>query len=290
VRASVAAAAALLGLSACAATPRISAPPPPSGADAIPAQYQYLFGSGEAGALQMGVFHSLLAYARDKAAHRPEHDVVFAPGSTLAKAIYQPCGDKPLAVVFDIDETLLLNLGFEARAATGEPFDPARWDRWEKTGAGKVAPLPGAIHAVDDLRKMNVTVVFNSNRNAGNAAETAAALRTAGLGNAVHGETLFLQGDGPAGPGKDGRRALIAARYCVIAMAGDQLGDFTDLFAAISSTAARRQTAVHSAAAGLWGEGWFMLPNPVYGSALKGGLDDAFPADKRWADPAEEKK
>ena len=32
------------------------------------------------------------------------------------------------------------------------------------------------------------------------------------------------------GSTKDPRRAAISRRYCVIAMAGDQLGDFSDLF------------------------------------------------------------
>ena len=64
--------------------------------------------------------------------------------------------------------------------------------------------------------------------------------------------------------------------------AGDQLGDFSDLFNAPMSVVARRQLAIHSSAAGLWGKGWFVLPNPVYGTALRGGPDDVFPADKRW--------
>ena len=42
------------------------------------------------------------------------------------------------------------------------------------------------------------------------------------------------------------------------------------------------------AVARLWGAGWFVLPNPVYGSALKGGFDDLFPADRRWTAPREE--
>jgi hypothetical protein len=32
-----------------------------------------------------------------------------------------------------------------------------------------------------------------------------------------------------------------------------------------------------------------MLPNPVYGTGLKGGVDDIFPPDARWTDPEEKK-
>ena len=73
-------------------------------------------------------------------------------------------------------------------------------------------------------------MIFNSNRLAANAAQTAAAIEGAGLGPARHGETLYLQGDVAPGSAKDPRRAAISARYCVVAMAGDQLGDFSDLF------------------------------------------------------------
>jgi len=135
-----------------------------------------------------------------------------------------------------------------------------------------------------------VTPVFNSNRDAGYADQAAAALQSAGLGPAVHGETLFLQGDDDQRGSKDGRRAMIAARWCVVAMAGDQLGDFSDLFNAIKDVPARREAATRGDIARLWGAGWFVLPNPVYGSALKGDADAIFPLDKRWDDPAEKEQ
>ena len=253
-------------------------------ADAVvPPAYQFLYGSGEAGALQLTAFHALIAYVTGKVAHRPVDSVVLEEGSPLVKAKFVPCGSKPFAAVFDIDETVLLNLGFEARAAAGRPYSTAEWSDWERTGADAVAATPGANHMATELRKLGVTVIFNSNRSAANAAATSAALKGVGLDPAVHGETLFLQGDDASGARKDGRRAVIAAKYCVIAMAGDQLGDFSDRFADPMPVAARRQLAVHSSAAGLWGKGWFVLPNPAYGAALKGGMEDVFPAGKRWA-------
>jgi hypothetical protein len=113
-----------LALAGCATVP----PAPPAAAvaasaAAVPPAFQYLYGSGEAGALQMAAFHALIAYVKDKAAARPANSVVVAPGSPMVDAKFVPCGDKPLAVTFDIDETLIDNLGFEARAAAGEPYD-----------------------------------------------------------------------------------------------------------------------------------------------------------------------
>lgn len=242
---------------------------------------QYLYGSGEAAALSMQAFRVLLADAAVKVKARPVDSVVLAAGASLGDPRFVPCGAKPFAAVFDVDETVMLNIGYEYRdARVGKGFDAAAWDAWEKTGAGAVAPVPGADTALRGLRDLGVTVVFNTNRSAANADQTRTAIRAAGLGEAVHGETLFLGGDDSTGSRKDGRRARIAARYCVIAMGGDQLGDFSDLFNAGQSVATRRAQAVGIAK--MWGNGWYVLPNPVYGSGLKGGYDDIFPLDKRW--------
>lgn len=285
-----------LALSACAtpnAHPRAYAPPapavalPPEAAPPAPPRILYLYGSGEAATISLQAWRAMVRYTADQVRARPADSVILAPGATLAAPTFVPCGDKPLAAVFDIDETVLLNLGFEYDAATGTPYSDAHWREWEKTGAGKVAAAPGAAKALAVLREIGVKVIFNGNRLHENAAHTADALDRAGLGPAVEGDTLFLAADqSDAGKLKDGRRAAIAARYCVIAMAGDQLGDFSDLFNAGLDVAPRRAAALAAPVARLWGSGWFMLPNPVYGPAIKGGIDDIFPPAAHWSPEA----
>ena len=283
----VAVASSLAILSACAPSPQTVTPPPTN----PPAGMQYLYGSGEAAALSVQAFAMLASHATATAKARPAQSVVLASGASLDQPRFVPCGDKPLAAVFDVDETVLLNIGYEYHdARSGKGYDEAAWDAWERTGAGAVSPVPGAVAALAQLRAAGVTVVFNTNRSAANAAATAQAISAAGLGQAVHGQTLFLQGDDAMGSGKDGRRATIASRYCVIALGGDQLGDFSDLFNAGQPVAARRVATTTPAIAALWGRGWFVLPNPVYGSGLKGGFDDVFPMDRRWALPTDGEK
>ncbi len=277
-------------LSACAPTTRMgrSAPAP---ADP-PAGMQYLYGSGEASALSVQAWQALTDFVRAKTRVRPESSVVLTDGATLQAPSFVPCGTKPYAAVFDVDETVMLNLGFEYHdARTGKGWNAVDWDRWEKTGEGAVAAVPGAAEGVAALRSMGVTVIFNTNRAAANADATARAIKAAGLGNAVHGQTLYLAGDDAMGSRKDGRRATIAAKYCVVALGGDQLGDFSDLFnAAGQSVTARRASTAATPVSVMWGRGWFVLPNPVYGSALKGGYDDVFPTNKRWELPADGEK
>ena len=144
---------------------------------------QYLYGSGEAAALSLQAYQALwnylhveIGYLRDKATAL---SVVLSPGSTLDNPKFDTCGKRPLAVVLDIDETSLLNLGYEAdQAARGGGYDAARWTRWEQSGADKVAAVPGAAEALAAARRDGITVVFNSNRSAATAAQTACSAST----------------------------------------------------------------------------------------------------------------
>jgi len=268
--------------------------PPPGGlmATKVPPGMQYLYGSAEAAAQQRQTYlelaNFLIAKSSDKAVGHPVKSVVLAPGATLAHPVFEQCGDKPLAVVLDADETAILNYGFEGDQVLNKGvYDPRRWNDWEKSGQGKVVPVPGVVDAIEVARHAGITVVINSNRLAANVDATAATLAQAGLGAFKHLDTLWLQGDAGGGSGKDARRWAISAKYCVVAMVGDQLGDFTDLFNAPEMTLAPRRAALGSPDIEImWGEGWFILPNPVYGTALKGDFGAVFPVETRWSAPA----
>jgi 5'-nucleotidase (lipoprotein e(P4) family) len=278
-------AAGALALLALAAPAAAADPAPPPFSDGM----KYLYGSGEGAAISVQAWRALTDYVASRIRHRPHDSVILAAGADLQSPRFVPCGRKPFAAVFDADETVLLNLGFEYDAATGTPYSDARWEEWERTGARQVVPVPGAVDALRALRRMGVKVIFNTNRLARYAVANTAAIEGAGLGPARHGDTLYLQGDDATGRNKDGRRAMIAAHYCVIAMGGDQLGDFSDRFA-IPSIAARRAATLAGPIAAKWGAGWFVLPNPAYGTGLKGSLDDVFPAAKRWPTPSAREK
>jgi hypothetical protein len=32
----------------------------------------------------------------------------------------------------------------------------------------------------------------------------------------------------------------------------------------------------------MWGNGWFLFSNPVYGPSIRGGYDEIFKADTKW--------
>lgn len=258
--------------------------PTPAEAAKPPAQLQYLYGSPEAAVAVRATNARIADYGVWRVKQRPKDSVVLAPGATMDAPAFEPCGNKPFAAVFDADETLVWNLGpMRYFAEKGTAFDVKVWDQWEKTGAGKAVAMPGSVEMVNRLRAAGITVIANTNRSAANAKGSEDTLRAAGLGEFKHGETLFLMGDDADGSSKDGRRATIAAKYCVIILGGDQLGDFSQQFNVKDLPAAQRMAlATSAAAAALWDKGWFLFPNPVYGPWEKLGWGDVFPSDKNW--------
>ena len=289
MRSGVAVVAITLSLMGCAATPQATTPPPPSAAtpaEAVkpPVTLQYLYGSAEAAIAVRATNTRIADYGLARIKQRPADSVILAAGATMDAPSFEPCGNKPFAAVFDADETLIWNLGpMRWFAQQGVAFDPKIWDQWEKTGAGKAFAMPGTVEMIGKLRAAGITVIANTNRSATNAKGSEDTLRAAGLGDFKHGETLFLMGDDATGSSKDMRRATIAAKYCVIILAGDQLGDFSQQFNVRDLPAATRTAlATGPTAAALWDKGWFLFPNPVYGPWEKLGWDDTFPSDKNW--------
>lgn len=272
-----------LALSACSTVqsgPVAVATPAPAAAASVPMGQQWLYGSAEGAIAIRQTYGALVSYAIPKAKARPADSVIIdeATGRPF------PCGNKPLAVVFDADETLIWNIGpMRWFALIGSQFDSKTWDQWEKTGTGKAVAMPGALDAMAALRTAGITPIANTNRSAANAAGSEQTLAAAGLGDFKHGETLFLMGDDAGGSSKDMRRATVASRWCVIAMAGDQLGDFRNAFNKPELPPLQRRALATSAPYdGLWGNGWFLFANPVYGPSIRGGFDDIFPPETRW--------
>ncbi|MCA8903095.1 MAG: acid phosphatase [Hyphomonas sp.] len=265
----------------------VAAAPPPA---PTPGQ-QWLFASAEASVALRQDWAGIAAYVEETAAGpRPNASVVLSRVGTAGLQTFLPCGDKPYAAVFDADETLIWNLGaMSAFTRMGTEFDPAIWNEWERTGAGKAVPTPGALDGLARIRAAGVTVIVNTNRAAENAEGTEATLTAAGIGDFEHGSSLFLRGDTPDGSGKDLRRERISDDYCVIALVGDQLGDISDVFNQRGlSPSKRKEMTSRPGYETLWGNGWFVLPNPIYGPSIAGDIDDVFPAGTDWAPPAAE--
>src|ERR1051325_2829527 len=87
--------------------------------------------------------------------------------SRLKEKLQNELGRKPPAVVMDLDETVFDNSGFRAMLVrSGLEYDQRLWDSWEEHDSDKVALIPGAKEFIQEAKKLGVSVVFVSGRNA----------------------------------------------------------------------------------------------------------------------------
>lgn len=186
------------------------------------------------------------------------------------------------AVIVDVDETVLDNSPYQARLIrSGGEFDEFSWDQWCREQRARA--LPGALDFAKAAAAKGIVVFYLTNRAEHLNEATLANLRSEGF-PVSDKEKVFLglgtvvEGCEAQGSSKACRRELIGRKYRVLAMVGDQLGDFLDV--ENNTTEARREAARPYQA--WFGERWFMLPNPSYGS-----WDSAVLGNARGADAAE---
>lgn len=173
-------------------------------------------------------------------------------------------GLKP-AVIMDVDETVLDNSPYQARLVQGgTEFDDLSWDAW--VAEEKARAVPGVVDFAKAASAKGVTILYVSNRAEHLQAATLANLRSVGLpvadDSVFLGLGTFVEGCEQNGSEKNCRRQLAGRKYRVLMQFGDQLGDFVQVLANTPDGRARLQDEY----ADWFGERWWMLPNPTYGS------------------------
>ncbi len=184
----------------------------------------------------------------------------------------------PPAIILDVDETVLDNSPFQVLLGD-KPFNRGDWDQW--VARADAEPLPGAVEFIARAQAAGVQVFLVTNRDCmrradsreacPQEADTLANLRRVGV--STDAEHLLLSNERPEWTDeKMVRRQFLARYYRVIMVFGDDLGDFLDCARARvippctrPATAADRLRAI-SEYEEYWGRGWFVLPNPMYGS------------------------
>jgi acid phosphatase len=173
-------------------------------------------------------------------------------------------GLKP-AVIMDVDETVLDNSPYQARLVRdGKTYDEVSWDAW--VAEKKAKPVPGVVEFAKAAAAKGVTIVYLSNRAVHLKDATIANLKAVGM--PVKDDSVFLglgtvvDGSEQNGSAKNCRRQLAGQQYRVLMQFGDQLGDFVQV---VANTREGRTQLLDEY--GDWfGERWWMLPNPSYGS------------------------
>ena len=157
----------------------------------------------------------------------------------------------PPAVIVDLDETILDNSSYQVeRWILGKGFTQESWSEWvNRMEAGLV---PGAEQFLKEIRKLDVRVVFLSNRMHANLEPTRRNLKALGV---LNPRDVFLLRLNEADTKTVRRQEVIEGTgrmkklgaFTVVGYFGDQLGDFP--------TKEKDR----------FGEFYFLLPNPMYG-------------------------
>lgn len=171
--------------------------------------------------------------------------------------------DLPPAVILDVDETVLDNSPYQARLIEDrQQFGRGSWNRWSNEAAAD--PVPGALEFCREAAQRGVTVFYVTNRDAVLEEATRENLRRLGFPLDEEVDTVLTRGEKAewASSDKTPRRRHVAARYRVLLLIGDNLGDF----APADDGAVGQRAAFAREHRDFWGERWIVLPNPMYGS------------------------
>ncbi|WP_417816242.1 5'-nucleotidase, lipoprotein e(P4) family [Thalassospira alkalitolerans] len=188
---------------------------------------------------------------------------------------------KPPAIILDVDETVLDNSAYQSWVVTANTsYSSKTWAAFVNDAIS--TPTPGALELTKAAAAKGVEVFYVSNRKAPEEAATIKNLQEYGFPYA-DADHVMLRGEKEEwGSAKATRRSAVAADYRVIMLFGDNFGDFTD---DIGGGIAKRLETMDTFAT-YWGERWFMLPNPTYGSWESAAFDDNWKksADERRSD------
>ena len=168
------------------------------------------------------------------------------------------------AVILDVDETVLDNSAYEARLIRQhKEFNDASFAFWAESE--KDTAIPGALAFTKFAARHGVRVFYITNRDQSLDKPTLDNLRKLGFpvkAADLLGLGAYVKGCDQLGSQKTCRRELVGQHYRVLMQFGDQVGDFLTV---LDNTVTGRRKAV--APYRKWfGQRWFVLPNPMYGS------------------------
>ena len=184
--------------------------------------------------------------------------------------------DLPVAVILDVDETVVSNIDFQLTFE--RPFANWKLDEW--TRGSLATPVRGVRAFVESARAAGVTVFFVTNRPCEpiEGVDDPCPQRQSTIddieevGIAADADHVLLSEERGWNREKSTRRDYIAQTHRVAMLIGDDLGDFLPCvrkkpYAPCTETAtAADRLAMVEEHRHLWGNGWYILPNPMHGS------------------------
>jgi 5'-nucleotidase (lipoprotein e(P4) family) len=201
--------------------------------------------------------------------HSGEMEALYYQGFNIAKMrldealAVKKTDNKPLAVVVDIDETMLDNSPFETMLIDSSD-NLSGWQNWTSKASAKA--LPGALEFAKYAESKNVEVYYITNRDDNERLVTLKNLVNEGFPYASENH-LFTKSDTAYSSGntssKAARRAKVAENHEIILLIGDNLNDFSEVFEDRSKNDGRAAVEQNREE---FGKKFIILPNPIYGA------------------------
>lgn len=255
----------LLGLLACRGhAPRATAPPMATGRDAT-AILANLGGDAVLWQNSSAEAYWLYRQAYGSALSRMMWNIVEASRRNAGEV-----PRRPMAVIVDIDETVLDNSPYQVAAIReGRTFHPDDWKAWTDKAAARACP--GALDFLQQARAADCEVFYITNREPRERASTLRNLDSLGFPFADEAHLLLMEGSSD----KTERRARVRSTHEVVLLVGDQLRDFDERFKDRSVNSGKD---IVEAMADSLSRYFVLLPNPMYGTyrdAVQGKGTDA---------------
>ncbi|GGG37448.1 5'-nucleotidase [Dokdonia pacifica] len=164
---------------------------------------------------------------------------------------------KPLAIITDIDETLLNNSPFNAKLIeTDKNYSKENWIKWGLLE--KATPIPGSLEFFKYAESKGVQIFYISNRYLIQEKETKKNLIKLGFPFIDQKHILLREKTS----GKQERRQEVLKENSVIMLIGDNLSDFDDLF---DNKPTSERNKIVDNLRNKFGKEFIVLPNPMYG-------------------------
>jgi 5'-nucleotidase (lipoprotein e(P4) family) len=183
--------------------------------------------------------------------------------------------DLPPAIIFDVDETVLTNARFQV--ALVPPFRDNKLDHWSSENIASA--VPGAVAFVQLAVQSGIEVFFVTNRPCEQRGALTCPQKQVVIDDLIEAGfpattgNVSLSDERPEwSKEKSIRRDWIARDHRVIMLIGDDLGDFlpcTRKRPLVPCTDGATRVSRHALVeryADYWGNGWYVLPNPMHGS------------------------
>lgn len=172
--------------------------------------------------------------------------------------------DKPLAIIADVDETVLNNSPYDGKLILNNTtYNRESWVEWGNLEIAEA--IPGSLEFFKYAAEKGVEIFYISNRYSEQLESTVNNLKKLGFPDAKKSNVLLRN----ESRSKSERRKSVFNNYEVIMLLGDNLSDFNDEFEEKLSIERTKYTDDLSTE---FGTKLIVLPNPNYGDWESNGI------------------